>query len=35
MDQAQYENDFYLWSQQQATWLRQGQFNLIDLKYIQ
>lgn len=28
---ATYETDFYLWTQQQADLLRQGQFNRVDL----
>lgn len=28
---ANYETDFYLWTQQQAALLRQGQFNRVDL----
>lgn len=31
MTTATYETDFYLWTQQQADLLRQGQFNRIDL----
>ncbi len=31
MTTATYENDFYLWTQQQADLLRQGQFNRVDL----
>ena len=28
---AHYETDFYLWTQQQAALLRQGEFNRLDL----
>ena len=31
MTTATYETDFYLWTQQQADLLRQGQFNRVDL----
>ena len=31
MTPATYETDFYLWTQQQADLLRQGQFNRVDL----
>lgn len=31
MTTATYETDFYLWTQQQATLLRQGEFNRVDL----
>lgn len=31
MTVATYETDFYLWTQQQADLLRQGQFNRVDL----
>ena len=31
MTTAHYETDFYLWTQQQAALLRQGEFNRIDL----
>ena len=31
MTTATYEADFYLWTQQQAALLRQGQFNRVDL----
>ena len=31
MTLATYETDFYLWTQQQAELLRQGQFNRVDL----
>ena len=31
MTTATYETDFYLWTQQQAALLRQGEFNRIDL----
>lgn len=31
MTAATYETDFYLWTQQQADLLRQGQFNRVDL----
>ena len=31
MSSAHYETDFYLWTQQQAALLRQGEFNRIDL----
>ena len=31
MTPATYETDFYLWTQQQAALLRQGEFNRIDL----
>ncbi|HRY14670.1 MAG: DUF29 domain-containing protein [Candidatus Competibacteraceae bacterium] len=31
MNTADYETDFYLWTQQQAELLRQGQFNRVDL----
>lgn len=31
MTPATYETDFYLWTQQQAELLRQGQFNRVDL----
>ena len=30
MTTATYETDFYLWTQQQADLLRQGQFNRVD-----
>lgn len=30
---ATYETDFYLWTQQQAELLRQGQFNRVDLDF--
>ena len=31
MTTATYETDFYLWTQQQAALLRQGEFNRVDL----
>lgn len=31
MTTAHYETDFYLWTQQQADLLRQGEFNRVDL----
>ncbi len=31
MTTATYETDFYLWTQQQADLLRQGEFNRVDL----
>ena len=31
MTTANYETDFYLWTQQQAAFLRQGEFNRVDL----
>ncbi len=31
MTVANYETDFYLWTQQQAALLRQGEFNRVDL----
>ena len=31
MTNATYETDFYLWTQQQAALLRQGEFNRVDL----
>ncbi|MDQ5911383.1 MAG: hypothetical protein QG599_3480 [Pseudomonadota bacterium] len=34
MTTATYETDFYLWTQQQADLLRQGQFNRVDLDLV-
>ena len=34
MTTATYESDFYLWTQQQADLLRQGQFNRVDFDLI-
>ncbi len=33
MTTATYESDFYLWTQQQAALVRQGEFNRVDLDW--